>query len=102
MPQLMHWSDRRISARHLPAGVATKLQLAAFEAWPGNAVSSKMGRPMLGLEGAAIKDAIISVNLRDQLILDVTPVLPEQRQCIHVDRHAIPLHGGSGSHVPPT
>jgi hypothetical protein len=85
----------------LSEGVVIERQMSAFESWPRYVVGDQPGREAVRLEGAAIKYAIISVDLGDQPVLDAAPVRPQELQRRHVDRNTGELDHGGGGHVAP-
>ena len=54
--------------------------------------------PPFQAEGAAVKYAVVLINRGNQVVLNVAPILPQQRQRHGVDWYAVPLNQRSGLH----
>ena len=77
--QLTHGRDGGVSTRHLSEGVVAQVEAAAFQPRPRNAMGHKPAFPPLQAEAAAVKHAIVRINRGNQIVLNVAPILPQQR-----------------------
>jgi hypothetical protein len=65
--------DAWVGARLLAEGLITQVELAALQARPGNAFVGKPGGEAVHFECATVKDAVFSVDVGDELILNGRP-----------------------------
>jgi hypothetical protein len=58
-----------MAARHLAKRIITQVETAGLEARPWNFGLCQPNRKTIGFEGATVEDAIVGINLLDELVL---------------------------------
>ena len=69
-------------------------------AWAMECYCGQPSGETVGLEDSPIIDAIVGVNISNELILDIWPMPLSADQASWIDRNAVPLHASSRRHVP--
>ena len=100
VPQFAKRRKRRMRARHLFEHVVTQVELPILEPRPRDVGTAQPGCKSFGLEGAAIKYAVVGIDIGDQLVLDVEPMALQTRQRCCINRDASPLDPRGRRHVP--
>ena len=88
-----------MGARHLPEGVVGQVEPPRRQARPGDFVGGEIALEALKLEGAALVNAIIFVDGSYERVLDVAPILPQPRERLRIDRHAVSLNMRGRRHI---
>ena len=99
--QLAHRRHGGVGPRHLPEGVVAQIEPAALQRGQGMPCVDQPAFPAFQAKAAAVKHAIVAINLGNQIVLDVGPVLPQQLERRGVDRRAVPLDPRRGLHEAP-
>ena len=88
-----------MGARHFPEGVVGQVKPPGGQARPGDFVGGEITLEPLKLEGAALVNAIIFVDGGYESVLDITPILPQPRQHLRIERHAVSLNMRGSGHI---